>query len=280
MTISVHVFRVLMVCGQSNHVRYRPVRVPRSWWCASQWKLLVGVKSLLRQAGFLIGWHVYHRMPNTAQHEATIPVEVLVVQGWWPHVEPCLASCYKHGIQSGSRPDAASSTPTNSSHWLAHHHERGTRAGLHLTWTDSPDISVPQRQGQRWSLKHWFFCHLTNWHGWEPGNILLYNVAMKATSHTNLNTYIWHLPLCLLHVVLYYCCCCYHSIFIFWYYVLSFKFCQILLSSISFSSISSVLVMISSYFFQQDCFPQLSVVVGKQTNLKFFLSFFFFIWEI
>jgi hypothetical protein len=25
---------------------------------------------------------------------------------------------------------------------------------------------------------------LTNWHGWYPGNILLYKVAVKATSHT------------------------------------------------------------------------------------------------
>jgi hypothetical protein len=42
--------------------------------------LLADVKRLLREAGCLISYHVYHRMPSTAQHEVTIPVEVLVVQ--------------------------------------------------------------------------------------------------------------------------------------------------------------------------------------------------------
>jgi hypothetical protein len=41
----------------------------------------------------------------------------------------------------------------------------GTQAGLYLTRTDSSDTSVPWRRGQRWSLKHWFLCRLTNWHG-------------------------------------------------------------------------------------------------------------------
>jgi hypothetical protein len=49
-------------------------------------------------------------------------------------------------------------TPANNSHWLAHQHERATRAGLYLARTDFPDTtSVPWRRGQRWSSKRWFF---------------------------------------------------------------------------------------------------------------------------
>jgi hypothetical protein len=43
------------VSGESVRARYRAAQVPRSCWCARHWKLLVGVKSLLREAGFLIG---------------------------------------------------------------------------------------------------------------------------------------------------------------------------------------------------------------------------------
>jgi hypothetical protein len=35
------------VSGESVGAIYKPARVPRSCWCASQWELLVGVKSLL-----------------------------------------------------------------------------------------------------------------------------------------------------------------------------------------------------------------------------------------
>jgi hypothetical protein len=56
-----------------------------------------------------IGLLKFHVHDGVLANESwdTIPVEVQ--QGWWPHVQPCLASCDKHAIQSGSRPDAASS---------------------------------------------------------------------------------------------------------------------------------------------------------------------------
>jgi hypothetical protein len=50
------------VSGETVRARYRPVRVPCSCWCASQWEPLVGVKSLLREVGFMIEWH---SMPST-----------------------------------------------------------------------------------------------------------------------------------------------------------------------------------------------------------------------
>jgi hypothetical protein len=56
-------------------------------------------------------------------------------------------------------------TLSDSSHWLAHHHERGARAGLYLTRTVSPDTSVTWRRGQKWSSKRWLFLRLTIWHG-------------------------------------------------------------------------------------------------------------------
>jgi hypothetical protein len=48
------------------------------------------------------------------------------------------------------------STQASSSHWLARH-EHGTRAGLYLTRTDSPDTLVSWRRGQRWSLTLFFW---------------------------------------------------------------------------------------------------------------------------
>jgi hypothetical protein len=48
-------------------------------------------------------------------------------------------------------------------------------SALSWTWNSGRPISdtdwffryfVPWRRGQIWSLKHWIFCHLPNWHGW------------------------------------------------------------------------------------------------------------------
>jgi hypothetical protein len=43
-----------------------------------------------------------------------------------------LAFCDKYAIWSEGRSDAASLTKTNSNHWLAHHHERGTWEGIYI----------------------------------------------------------------------------------------------------------------------------------------------------
>jgi hypothetical protein len=71
-TISVLVFGVLMYLENQStsdvglpefHV-HDGALANGSCWLAS---------SLLRQAGFLIGYHVYNRMPSMALQEATIP---------------------------------------------------------------------------------------------------------------------------------------------------------------------------------------------------------------
>jgi hypothetical protein len=57
-------------------------------------------------------------------------------------------------------------TPDNSSHWLVHRHERGTRSGLYMTRTGYLDASVPWRWGHNWSSKLRFFRLLASLHGW------------------------------------------------------------------------------------------------------------------
>jgi hypothetical protein len=64
---------------------------------------------------------------------------------------------------------------------------------IYMAQTSSPDTSAPWRRRQRWSLKRWFFCLLTNWHSWQPDNprifyyILAYNFTIiKSGIYLNL----------------------------------------------------------------------------------------------
>jgi cytochrome c5 len=184
--------RVTDVSGETVHAKYRPAWVPCSCWCASQWELSVGVKSLLHpsrqdaknirdtsvgqpEKSAVADHRALHRLQQhhcfgqnielygsscerCHWHETEQPK---LQQGWWPHVEQCLASCGKHAIQSGFK----LLTPTDNSHWLAHQHEHGTRASLYLARTVSADTSVTWRRGQRWWSKRWLFLCSTIWHG-------------------------------------------------------------------------------------------------------------------
>jgi hypothetical protein len=61
------------VSGESVRVIYRPARVPRPWWCACQWELLVCVKSLM---------HLVIKM--LSNQEAGLTQQALDTNQWIP----------------------------------------------------------------------------------------------------------------------------------------------------------------------------------------------------
>jgi hypothetical protein len=54
---------------------------------------------------------------------------------------------------------------TSSVNWLSGEKTHVSRTVSVLVFR-VPYSLVPWRRGQRWSLKHWFFRCLTNWHCW------------------------------------------------------------------------------------------------------------------